>query len=105
MQPPPGFMHYGDPFRELPLRREIADYLRATRGIWAEVDQVMITSGTQSALSLITRALLTPESRIWVEDPCYPQALNLFRSLGQTIITVPVDRDGLDPAAGIAAAP
>ena len=105
MRPPPGFLHYGDPFGELPLRREIADYLRATRGIRAEVDQVMITSGTQSALSLIARALLRPESRIWVEDPCYPQARNLFRSLGLTIIPVPVDQDGLDPAAGIAAAP
>lgn len=105
VQPPPGFMHYGDPFGELPLRREIVDYLRVTRGIRAEVDQVMITSGTQSALSLISRALLQTESRIWVEDPCYPQALNLFRSLGLTIIPVPVDRDGLDPAAGDAAAP
>jgi GntR family transcriptional regulator/MocR family aminotransferase len=105
MRPPPGFLHYGDPFGDLQLRREIVDYLRATRGIRAEVDQVMITSGTQSALSLIARALLPRGSRIWVEDPCYPQALNLFRSLGLTIIPVPVDKDGLDPAAGIAAAP
>jgi GntR family transcriptional regulator/MocR family aminotransferase len=104
-RPPPGFLHYGDPFGDLSLRRELVDYLRTTRGIQAEVDQVMITSGTQSALSLIGRALLPPESRIWVEDPCYPQALNLFRSLGLTIIPVPVDRDGLDPAAGITAAP
>jgi GntR family transcriptional regulator / MocR family aminotransferase len=105
MRPPPGFLHYGDPFGDLPLRHEIVGYLRATRGIRAEVDQVMITSGTQSALSLIGRALLPPSSRIWVEDPCYPQALNLFCSLGLTIIPVPVDQDGLDPAAGIAAAP
>jgi GntR family transcriptional regulator/MocR family aminotransferase len=105
MRPPPGFLHYGDPFGEPPLRREIVDYLRATRGIRAEVDQVMITSGTQSALSLIGRALLPSGSRIWVEDPCYPQALNLFRSLGLTVIPVPVDHDGLDPAAGLLAAP
>ena len=56
MRPPPGFLHYGDPFGDLQLRREIVDYLRATRGIRAEVDQVMVTSGTQSALSLIARA-------------------------------------------------
>lgn len=105
MRPPAGFLHYGDPLGEIALRREILAYLRATRGIRAEVDQVMITSGTQSALSLITRALLPPGSRIWVEDPCYPQALNLFRGLGLQIVPVPVDRDGLDPAAGIAAAP
>lgn len=105
MRPPPEFLHYGDPFGDLSLRREIVDYLRATRGIRAGVDQVMITSGTQSALSLIGRALLQPRSRIWVEDPCYPQALNLFRSLGLTIIPVPVDQDGLDPARGVLAAP
>lgn len=105
LRPPPEFLHYGDPFGDVSLRREIVDYLRATRGIRAGVDQVMITSGTQSALSLIARALLQPQSRIWVEDPCYPQALNLFQSLGLTIIPVPVDQDGLDPAAGVLTAP
>ena len=105
LRPPPEFLHYGDPFGDVSLRREIVDYLRATRGIQAGIEQVMITSGTQSALSLIARALLPSDSRIWVEDPCYPQALNLFRSLGLTIIPVPVDQDGLDPAAGVLAAP
>ena len=105
LRPPPEFLHYGDPFGDLSLRREVVDYLRASRGIRAGIDQVMITSGTQSALSLIARALLPSDSRIWVEDPCYPQALNLFRSLGLTIIPVPVDQDGLDPAAGVLAAP
>lgn len=105
MRPPAGFLHYGDPFGEIALRREVVDYLRATRGIRAEVDQVMITAGTQSALALISRALLPPESRIWVEDPCYPQALDLFQSLGLHVVPVPVDGDGLDPAAGVAIAP
>lgn len=103
-RPPASFAHYGDPFGEHALRRQIADYLRATRGIRAEVDQVMITSGTQSALALIARAVLRPGDRVWVEDPCYPQALLLFRSLGLRIVPVPVDRDGIDPASGVAAA-
>jgi GntR family transcriptional regulator/MocR family aminotransferase len=105
VRPPDGFLHYGDPLGDLALRREIAAYLRATRGIMAEPSQVMITSGTQSALSLIARAVLRPESRIWVEDPCYPMALALFRNLGLQIVPVRVDRDGIDPALGIAAAP
>ncbi|CAN1577391.1 AAT_like domain containing protein [Paracoccaceae bacterium] len=90
---------------DLTLRSEIVTYLRATRGIRAEADQVMITSGTQSALSLISRALLPPRSKIWVEDPCYPKALNLFQNLGLSIVPVPVDAEGLDTAAGIASAP
>lgn len=104
-RPPAGFLHYGDPFGELPLRREIVAYLRATRGIRAGVDQVMITSGTQSALALIARAVLRPDSRVWIEDPCYPQARMLLQSLGLRIIPVPVDREGIDPARGVAAAP
>ncbi len=105
LRPPPAFLHYGEPLGDLSLRREIVDYLRATRGIRAKVDQVMITAGTQSALSLISRALLPPESRIWVEDPCYPKALSLFESLGMSIVPVPVDAEGLHVAEGIAAAP
>lgn len=104
-RPPAGFLHYGDPLGDPALRREIAAYLRVTRGIRAEPAQILITSGTQSALSLITRAVLRPESRIWVEDPCYPMALALFRSLGLRIVPVPVDRDGIDPARGITTAP
>jgi GntR family transcriptional regulator/MocR family aminotransferase len=65
----------------------------------------MVTPGTQAGLSLVSRALLQPGSGIWVEDPCYPQALALFRSLGLQPVPVPVDEAGLDPAAGIAAAP
>lgn len=103
--PPASFLHYGDPFGELALRREIVAYLRATRRIRAEADQVMVTSGTQSALSLIARAVLSPGDRIWVEDPCYPQALHLLQSLGLRIVPVPVDSDGIDPALGIAAMP
>lgn len=105
LRPPPAFLHYGEPFGDLSLRHEIVDYLRTTRGIRTEVDQVMITSGTQSALSLVLRALLPREGRIWVEDPGYPKALGLFQSLGLTIVPVPVDAEGLDIAAGLAAAP
>lgn len=104
-RPPASFVHYGDPFGQVELRREIVSYLRATRGIQVEVDQVMITSGTQSALDLITRAVLSPGNRIWVEDPCYPQALQLFQTLGLQVIPVPVDQDGIDPARGMAVAP
>jgi len=55
-----------------PLRRAIAEYLGAARGVKCDAGQVIVTSGAQQALDLTARLLLEPGDSAWVEDPCYP---------------------------------
>jgi GntR family transcriptional regulator/MocR family aminotransferase len=88
-----------------PLRRALTSYLAVSRGILCSPQQVIITSGFQGALGLITRAFLQPHDAVWFKDPG-----NLYRPLsfgdyGPDSVPLPVDDQGLDVAAGIARAP
>lgn len=83
-----------------PLRRAIADYLGASRGVRCSPEQIIVTAGAQQALDLIARCLLAPGDEVWMEDPGYSGARQALRSTGARIVSVPVDEDGLDVKAG-----
>jgi len=98
-------LHYSDPRGSDELREEIANYLRTARGVRLDADQVMITSGSQQALDLVLRALLSPGDQVWMEDPGYPAAVALLRGNGLKIAAVPVDAEGLTVSVGRSLAP
>lgn len=86
---------YGDAAGYLPLRIEIAEYLRRARGITCTPSQIIITTGSQQALYLAARALVNPGDRIVLEEPAYEGAREVFSSVGARIVAVPVDKEGL----------
>jgi GntR family transcriptional regulator/MocR family aminotransferase len=83
-----------------PLRRAIAEYVGASRGVHCSAEQIIVTSGTQQALDLIGRFLLATGDRVWMEDPGYSGALQTLRTSGARIVPIPVDEDGLIVSAG-----
>jgi GntR family transcriptional regulator/MocR family aminotransferase len=91
---------YGDPQGEPALRRAIAEYLAAARGVRCRQEQIVVTSGTQQGLSIAARILIEPGDPVWVEDPCYRSAVEILRAAEACIVPVPVDASGLDIAAG-----
>jgi GntR family transcriptional regulator/MocR family aminotransferase len=96
---------YSDPRGEPGLRAAVADYLRAARGVVCEPDQVIITAGAQHAVDIAVRVLLQPGDPVWMEDPGYQPTWHALSAAGAELHAVPVDRAGLDVAAGVAAAP
>lgn len=96
---------YGDPAGYLPLRRAIAQYLRQSRGVRCEPEQVIIVSGTQQALVLACQLLLDPGDGAWIEDPGYNGAREAMRLAGVRPIPVPLDAEGLSVQAGRQIAP
>ncbi len=100
--PPRDLLSYSHPAGYLPLRAEIAAYLRAARGVRCTTEQVIVVSGSQQGIDLAARVLLDPGDAVWVEDPGYPGASSALRASGAQLIPVPVDAEGLDVAAGIA---
>ncbi len=84
----------GDPL----LRRLIAQRL-TERGLETAADDLLITSGSQQALTLVAAVLLEPGDRVLVEEPSYLAALQCFALAGAEAIPVPCDDDGLDPEA------
>jgi GntR family transcriptional regulator/MocR family aminotransferase len=96
---------YSDP-RGLPqLRQTICEYLRAARAVQCEPDQIIVTTGTQSAIDLTIRILLDRDTEVWVEDPCYLVTYQALETAGVRIRHVPVDAHGMDIASGIRTAP
>jgi len=70
-----------------------------------EPRQVVITVGTQQAIELAVRVLLTTGDEVWVEDPGYPLTHAQLMLAGVRPRPVPVDEHGLDVDAGLQAAP
>ena len=93
-----GLYGYGDPAGDPRLRQHIVDRLWGTRGIVCTRAQVIVTNGTQQALDLCTRLFLRKGDRVVVEDPGYEAARAAFATSGATVLPVPVDDNGLDPA-------
>lgn len=86
--------YYFLPINGHPLLREwIVDWMQFSQV--TSIDQVVITSGSQEALQLVTSLLAKPGDTIAVEMPTYFGALQLFQSLGMKIIPIPVDQEGL----------
>ncbi len=86
---------YGDPAGLQRAREAIARHVGVSRSVRAGPRDVLITHGAQQALDLVGRLLIGPGTPVAVEDPGYPQARRLFRSLGAKIVPVPVDGEGL----------
>jgi GntR family transcriptional regulator/MocR family aminotransferase len=87
-------LDYGEPAGHMPLRSTIAHIL-ASQGLQTRPENVLITAGSQQALSLVAQLLLKPGDVILVESPTYSGALDLFRALNFRIASVPVDRQGM----------
>ena len=87
-------LDYGEPEGHMPLRITIAHIL-ASQGLQTRPENVLITAGSQQALTLVAQLLLEPGDVILVESPTYSGALNLFRALGFRIVGVPIDRQGM----------
>lgn len=65
------------------------------RGVWAEKDEILITSGAQNALFLIAQLLLDKDSVVGMEDPCYVDARNIFSLFTQRRELFPVGERGV----------
>lgn len=78
-----------------PLREAIAGYLRRSRAVTCEADQVVIVNGSQQALDLIAKLLIDRGDPVAVEDPGYLSARRAFLAQGSELLPAPVDESGI----------
>jgi DNA-binding transcriptional MocR family regulator len=70
------------------LARRFAD-----RGLPTDPDEILVTTGAQSAIALLARSLLSRGDRVYAESPSYPHAYDALRDAGARIVTSPVDTE------------
>lgn len=95
----PDMLDYSYSGGHAPLRRAVADYLRVFRSVPLEVEQVIITSGTQQSLELCAHLLADHGDTVWLEDPAYWGAVKAFMATGLQTHPVKVDSQGIAPTA------
>ncbi|QDW64460.1 PLP-dependent aminotransferase family protein [Oerskovia sp. KBS0722] len=91
-------LQYGSGQGDESLREKIVDVVRL-EGIDCHPDDVVVTTGSQQALDLVTRIFIDPGDVIVAEAPSYVGALGVFRSYQADIVHVPLDEHGLIPEA------
>jgi 2-aminoadipate transaminase len=94
----PAVLQLGAPSGYEPLRQFLLEEARR-RSVAGGGDDLLITSGCQQALDLLTRVLVRPGDSAAVEDPVYPGLKNLFLQAGAKLAAMPVGECGIDPAA------
>ncbi len=82
-----------------PALREALALRHTARGLPTDADGLLVTTGSQQALSLLATALIDPGDVVLVETPCYLAALQVFGLAGARVIAVPGDEDGIAPGA------
>jgi len=92
------YLGYDNPQGYIPLRQSLVSYLGKHRGIQTTESSILITSGSQQSLYLITQCLLSPGDAVAIEDPSYCYSLPMFQSAGLRLYRLPVDEHGIRPA-------
>jgi len=91
-------LQYGSGQGHPKLREQICEMM-ALEGIKAHPDDVIVTTGSQQALDLISRIFIDPGDVVLVEAPSYVGALGTFKQYEASVVHVAMDEDGLIPEA------
>ncbi|MDR6145867.1 GntR family transcriptional regulator/MocR family aminotransferase [Sphingomonas sp. SORGH_AS870] len=89
------------------LRQAIVDHVTRARAVLADPEQVIIMPSTAAILALLARVLLpAPGRTVWLEEPGYRTAHDIFVAAGAAIVPRPCDAEGMtighnDPAPSI----
>ena len=83
----------------IPALRERILEVMSLEGIRASVDDVVVTTGSQHALELVTKLFINPGDVVLAEGPSYVTAMVVFNSFQADINHVPMDEHGLIPEA------
>ncbi|PWW32497.1 2-aminoadipate transaminase [Cytobacillus oceanisediminis] len=76
------------------LKKQVEERLEK-RGISVSGKELLITSGACQAIDLIARIFLDQETIVAIESPTYMEALEIFQNYTKSIISIPVDENGL----------
>ena len=88
-------LQYASSRGEPELRKALATYLCDYRGARCDPDQLIITAGTQQAMTISAMALVNHGEVAWIEDPGFYQARRAFGFAGATVVPRPIDEEGI----------
>lgn len=80
----------------VPLRQHLTSYMKEKHHVGGENDDILITSGAQQVMDLLTKALLNEGDTVLCEAPSFIGSLNTFRSYRAKLKGIPMEEDGIN---------
>jgi len=93
-QDPGSSLQYGATEGYNPLREQLAAFMQG-KGATVSPDQLIVTTGSQQALDLLGKTMISPGDKVIVEGPTFLATIQCFRLYGAELITAPVDGQGV----------
>ncbi|ABE44662.1 PLP-dependent aminotransferase family protein [Polaromonas sp. JS666] len=87
-------LQYGATEGYQPLRDQLSTFM-ATKGSLVAADQLIVTTGSQQALDLIGKTMISPGDKVIVEGPTFLATIQCFRLYGAELISAPIDAHGV----------
>ena len=92
---PGAVLQYGATEGYQPLREALSGFM-AGKGATVAPDGLIVTTGSQQALDLIGKTMISPGDKVIVEAPTFLATIQCFRLYGADLIGAPIDADGVD---------
>lgn len=91
---PGGALQYGATEGYEPLRTQLSAFMK-TKGVDVDPSGLIVTTGSQQALDLLGKTMISPGDKVIVEGPTFLATIQCFRLYGAQLISAPVDADGV----------
>jgi 2-aminoadipate transaminase len=89
-----GALQYGATEGYEPLRTQLSAFMK-TKGVAVDPSGLIVTTGSQQALDLLGKTLISPGDKVIVEGPTFLATIQCFRLYGAQLISAPIDADGV----------
>ena len=91
---PGGALQYGATEGYQPLREQLSAFM-ATKGATVTSQELIVTTGSQQALDLLGKTMISPGDKVIVEGPTFLATIQCFRLYGAELISAPIDAHGV----------
>ena len=88
-------MQYGAAKGVTALRKLIQKHVKDKEDVDAELENVLVTTGSEQVLDLVGKAFVDPGDTVLVEQPTYLCALDVFKTYGANFAGVEMDEQGM----------
>ena len=92
---PGAALQYGATEGFNPLREQLALFMASKGAKDVALDQLIVTTGSQQALDLLGKTLISPGDKVIVEGPTFLATIQCFRLYGAELVSAPIDGDGV----------
>ena len=94
IEDPGAALQYGATEGFGPLRDELASFM-GTKGVELHANELIVTTGSQQALDLLGKTMISPGDKVIVEGPTFLATIQCFRLYGAELISAPCDGNGV----------